>query len=137
MNPFEIKRHKYGRDLQLLGGYFPREVVERFGLIAVVKGESRSSLLKTFLDILLDEEPDNDILTTELAGKAYKEWKRRYESNKGSFKWKTTDQVMNRYKDFKKEVEVRLKAKKLSEKHIQSVVYKMGHISLPLSEEVE
>lgn len=134
MSVFESKRKRYGTDLQLIGGYFPREVVERFGLVAIAKGETRSGLLKEHIETLLDEEPDNDTLILDIASSAYKEWKKRLVQNEGKSKWKTNKQLMSRYTDFKKEVEVKLRLKKLSEKHIAAVIYKMGHISLPIDD---
>ena len=127
---FSKHTKKYHQDEVLVGGYAPHPVAERFKLICLYHGISKSELLRQLITSVVnnDNEPDDEEILNEIASKAWREWETRLEANMGIRGWNSRSKIKDQFINFKKEVELNLQRKKISSYYIERILQKIGNI---------
>ena len=129
-NLFKEHTKKYHRDEQLVGGFVPLTIAERFKLICLYQGISKSELLRQLIISITEHEntPEDEEILNLIANKAWKEWEYRLEKNRGLRGWNSRNKIKGQFTNYKKEIEQKLQKKKISPYNIQKILYKIGNI---------
>ena len=119
--PHKVK--DYHGNKRLAGAYVPRQLVNEVDLVALYRNTSRSSLIEEQLTNLVETEQPVDAIIRILANRAFQEWSKRLNQNKGKHAhWREHDQLIRRKNDFIQEVMMRLRKRKITEHHVNSII---------------
>jgi len=113
---------------KMVGCYIPRQDAERISLHSILNNKSRSKLLYKVIMKFITTLPELEPMLQEIALKCLKDWQTKQIQNLDVPGWRTSDQITNRWEDYKKELIHDLNARKITHKMIQDIISRLEEL---------
>jgi hypothetical protein len=122
---FEVphKLRDYKANQKMVGAMVPRPIFDEFSLLALYHNTSKSDLILEMIERRIREDEPVEAIVRILGNRVYQDWERRKARNEGKHpQWKNFVLVQKRLEDFKEEVRMRLRRRKICEHHINAII---------------
>lgn len=110
---------------KLVGCYIARNDAHRIALHAVLSGKTRSELFQELLLPFIDTLPELEILLEQMTVYLVREWQATCIRNASQTGWKSADQMLLRWNEYKEEVIKAFKTKKLDPHLLQQIIQRL------------
>ena len=114
----------YSTDKKLIGCYIDRDDAERIALYSVINRVSRSKMMQHLMGEWLKKIPTYDQLVDMLAEVTLQGWRAKQLENATSNAWKSVEQISRRWDEYKKEVSVELRTRRIPRRTINDILHK-------------
>ena len=123
-DPFSIAWPTSGGD-KLVGGYIPRRDADYLNLLALYRGTTLSAIVREKIDEIIEQGEEEEFVIRALANRAQTEWKRRLQLNRGEPRWRTSHEILARFREYQHEMKLRLMKRNIQETKALQIVKEM------------
>jgi len=120
---FETKTQQFFNDNRLVGAYYPNSKLDHLALYCLLADTNKSKILIKILDDYMDGIPEFDKILKKIKRKVQQNWLKVCTDNveKNTPGWDVVG-IGNRWNEYKKELEINLKKRKVSDKDIEDII---------------
>lgn len=135
--PFATKTENHFNKRKMIGVYIEKEHASYLSLYALYRNTTISDILRELVFEYIQGKEKEEKLLQHIAKEAVTEWRRWILKNNGLPGWRNSEQLSNRWDDFKKEAVKNLKKRKIYPDIITKILDLMENIEIDSMKDTE